>query len=179
MVNPHPADGKNSVLFQEVSAVRHYMAKGISNGAVGGAEKSAEAIVAPKRAKGRIGSRFKDFNHSDDGQEKRSGKPPKLGDKRRRSGVPRYGRKVSKRMWREGEPKNTSNDDGVLPKPRSARNRHASWCGRGGVPPLPDLSGLNRLRTATAKRQTGHAEQHQQTRCRLRNGGECAAASGS
>ena len=46
MVNPHPADGKNSVLFQEVSAVRHYMAKGISNGAVGGAEKSAEAIVA-------------------------------------------------------------------------------------------------------------------------------------
>ena len=138
MVNPHPADGKNSVLFQEVSAVRHYTAKGISNGAVGGAEKSAEAIVAPKRAKGRIGSRFKDFNHSDDGQEKRSGKPPKLGDKRRRSGVPRYGRKVSKRMWREGDPKNTSNDDGVLPKPRSARNRHASWCGRGGVPPLPD-----------------------------------------
>ena len=117
------------------------MAKGISNGAVGGAEKSAEAIVAPKRAKGRIGSRFKDFNHSDDGQEKRSGKPPKLGDKRRRSGVPRYGRKVSKRMWREGEPKNTSNDDGVLPKPRSARNRHASWCGRGGVPPLPDYAG--------------------------------------
>ena len=52
VVNPHPADGKNSVLFQEVSAVRHYMAKGISNGAVGGAEKSAEAIVAPKRAKG-------------------------------------------------------------------------------------------------------------------------------
>ena len=111
------------------------MAKGISNGAVGGAEKSAEAIVAPKRAKGRIGSRFKDFNHSDDGQEKRSGKPPKLGDKRRRSGVPRYGRKVSKRMWREGEPKNTSNDDGVLPKPRSARNRHASWCGRGVATP--------------------------------------------
>ena len=141
MVNPHPADGKNSVLFQEVSAVRHYTAKGISNGAVGGAEKSAEAIVAPKRAKGRIGSRFKDFNHSDDGQEKRSGKPPKLGDKRRRSGVPRYGRKVSKRMWREGDPKNTSNDDGVLPKPRSARNRHASWCGRGGVPPLPDYAG--------------------------------------
>ena len=117
------------------------MANGISNGAVGGAEKSAEAIVAPKRAKGRIGSRFKDFNHSDDGQEKRSGKPPKLGDKRRRSGVPRYGRKVSKRMWREGEPKNTSNDDGVLPKPRSARNRHASWCGRGDVPPLPDYAG--------------------------------------
>ena len=110
MVNPHPADGKNSVLFQEVSAVRHYTAKGISNGAVGGAEKSAEAIVAPKRAKGRIGSRFKDFNHSDDGQEKRSGKPPKLGDKRRRSGVPRYGRKVSKRMWRDGEPENTSNE---------------------------------------------------------------------
>ena len=52
--------------------------------------------------------------------------------------MPRYGRKVSKRMRREGEPKNTSNDDGVLPKPRSARNRHASWCGRGGVPPLPD-----------------------------------------
>ena len=41
------------VLFLEVCAVCHYKAKGVSDGAIGTAQKSAEAIVADLGGEGR------------------------------------------------------------------------------------------------------------------------------
>ena len=69
MVNPRPADGKNDVLFQEISTfVRSTNA--YSNEACGRGEVSRSHSSCHKAAKGGIRSPFKDLDRTDDGQEK-------------------------------------------------------------------------------------------------------------
>ena len=141
MVNPHPADGKNSVLFQEVSAVRHYTAKGISNGAVGGAEKSAEAIVARNGRRAELAAVSRTPITQTTDRKREAGNRRNLATKGGEVECRDMGARCQSGCGETENRRIRRTNDGVLPKPRSARNRHASWCGRGGVPPLPDYAG--------------------------------------